>query len=263
MRLAPSASSIFVLLALGCAAAAPSRAQPRADGVRQISTLDALIGGAYESGARIDRLTGPNMIGLGTPNQLDGELIVLGEKAYAARVDETVRPLDAETRAPFAIAARFDADGRFNLETGDDYARAKERATRALRSANHIHAFVVEGSFQTMKVRSVPRQEPPYPPLTDVVEEQEIFRYTSIEGTMVGFRFPEYMERLNAPGYHFHFISDDRERGGHVLDFTVEEATLAFDAEQRFQMVLPEHELFRDADLSTHDETAVESVEKQ
>ena len=35
---------------------------------------------------------------------------------------------------------------------------------------------------------------------------------------MLGFRFPAYAEGIEVAGYHLHFISDDRARGGHVLD---------------------------------------------
>jgi len=35
---------------------------------------------------------------------------------------------------------------------------------------------------------------------------------------MVGFWILSYASSLNVPGYHFHFVSDDRRHGGHVLD---------------------------------------------
>jgi acetolactate decarboxylase len=35
---------------------------------------------------------------------------------------------------------------------------------------------------------------------------------------MVGFRFPAALGAVNVPGWHFHFVSADRRRGGHVLD---------------------------------------------
>ncbi|HET9184774.1 MAG TPA: acetolactate decarboxylase, partial [Solirubrobacterales bacterium] len=44
------------------------------------------------------------------------------------------------------------------------------------------------------------------------------FYRADVEGTMLGFRFPTYVEGIEVAGYHLHFISADRGRGGHVLD---------------------------------------------
>ena len=67
------------------------------------------------------------------------------------------------------------------------------------------------------RARSVPRQSPPYRPLTEVVAEQHVFELAGVAGTMLGFRFPDYVEGIEVSGYHLHFISEDRCRGGHVL----------------------------------------------
>jgi acetolactate decarboxylase len=42
---------------------------------------------------------------------------------------------------------------------------------------------------------------------------------------MVGFRFPEYAKGINVSGWHLHFLTKDRKRGGHVLDIKFEKAT--------------------------------------
>ena len=60
----------------------------------------------------------------------------------------------------------------------------------------------------------MPRQSPPYRPLTEVVADQHVFELADVAGTMLGFRFPAYAEGIEVGGYHLHFISDDRRRGG-------------------------------------------------
>jgi acetolactate decarboxylase len=79
-------------------------------------------------------------------------------------------------------------------------------------------AIRLDGRFDLVRARSVPRQEPPYRPLTEVVADQHVFELREVEGTMLGFRFPAYAEGIEVAGYHLHFISADRSRGGHVLD---------------------------------------------
>jgi acetolactate decarboxylase len=79
-------------------------------------------------------------------------------------------------------------------------------------------AIRVDGEFELVQARSVPRQRPPYRPLGEVVADQHIFELRELSGTLVGFRFPDYAEGLEVSGYHLHFISEDRSRGGHLLE---------------------------------------------
>ena len=75
----------------------------------------------------------------------------------------------------------------------------------------------LDGRFDLVRARSVPRQAPPYRPLAEVVADQHVFELADVEGTMVGFRFPAYVEGIEVAGYHLHFVDADRRRGGHVL----------------------------------------------
>ena len=46
----------------------------------------------------------------------------------------------------------------------------------------------------------MPRQSPPYRPLTEVVADQHVFELADVEGTMLGFRFPDYAEGIEVAG---------------------------------------------------------------
>jgi acetolactate decarboxylase len=94
------------------------------------------------------------------------------------------------------------------------------------------YAVKVSGQFMALKVRAPHRQSVPYPTLADALVDQVLFESQNISGTMVGFRLPNYLANSNAAGYHFHFISDDEQHGGHVLEcqgnaLTVEIDTIA------------------------------------
>ena len=58
----------------------------------------------------------------------------------------------------------------------------------------------------------------PYSNLADVLKDQSVFKFKNINGTMVGFKIPSYLQGVNIPGYHFHFLSEDKKSGGHTLD---------------------------------------------
>ena len=51
-------------------------------------------------------------------------------------------------------------------------------------------------------------------------------------------------------GYHFHFLSADRQRGGHLLDVAAGPLRLRVEALTDFHLALPESEAFLKADLS-------------
>ena len=55
----------------------------------------------------------------------------------------------------------------------------------------------------------------------------------------MGFRFPDHARGLNVPGYHFHFITDDRTAGGHVLDCRLARGELRVDREADLRLELP------------------------
>jgi len=87
--------------------------------------------------------------------------------------------------------------------------------------------------------RSVHRQVKPYPPLAEVAADQSVFTLSDVEGTLVGFRFPDYAKGLEVPGYHLHFITGDRTRGGHVLDCRLNRGILALERSSELHLELP------------------------
>ncbi|MBR4566951.1 acetolactate decarboxylase [bacterium] len=65
-----------------------------------------------------------------------------------------------------------------------------------------------------MHIRSERKQEEPYKPLVDVLRvDQTEKKLTNVEGTVVALYTPDYMGDLNAAGWHFHFITNDKTEG--------------------------------------------------
>ncbi len=80
-------------------------------------------------------------------------------------------------------------------------------------------------------------------------------------GTLVGFWAPEYSMALSVPGYHFHFISEDRTVGGHVLGMRASELTIGVHTERDLHLSLPETEEFLTADLRGEHAAALDKAE--
>jgi acetolactate decarboxylase len=130
-----------------------------------------------------------------------------------------------------------------------------------LPTRNVPHAIRIRATFSRLKVRSVPRQKKPYPPLSQVVKTQSEWQWRNVRGTLVGFWFPKYFSGMNLADYHFHFLSDDRKSGGHVLDGQMHNATIELQALRTFKMQLPQNRDFDSADLSTDQTAALHQAE--
>jgi acetolactate decarboxylase len=67
---------------------------------------------------------------------------------------------------------------------------------------------------------------------------------------LVGLWSPGFSSAFSVAGYHFHFLSADRQHGGHLLDVEADALQLKVEALTSFHLALPESEAFLKADLS-------------
>lgn len=229
------------------------------DTLVQVSTIDALLGGLYDGVADVGSLKDLGDLGIGTFDALDGEMILLDDQVYRVRDDGRAVIVPDEETTPFAAVTFFAPDREISVPPGTDLASFPSLVAP---SANLFHAFLVEGRFSAVRTRSVPEQQKPYRALVEVVKNQPTFEFNDVEGVLVGFYCPPFVKGINVPGYHLHFLTADRTAGGHVLGFTVEEASLKIDTLSRFILRLPESDDFADADLQKDRREELESVEK-
>jgi len=109
---------------------------------------------------------------------------------------------------------------------------------RLLPSPNLFYAIRMEGVFDYVKTRSVPKQEN-YRPLADVAKDQPVFEFQDVAGTLAGFNTPSFMGSINVPGLHLHFLSTDLTRGGHVLECRPRQARIGVQFISRLELSLP------------------------
>jgi acetolactate decarboxylase len=101
-----------------------------------------------------------------------------------------------------------------------------------------LYACRIDGRFKTVRTRSVPRQEN-YRPLVEVTRHQVESIKQNVSGTLVGFYNPPFISSVNVPGWHFHFISDDRTCGGHLLECELEAGRIELQHHSLMQLGLP------------------------
>jgi len=249
---------ITLVLLTGCSAQGKSDR----DILFQVSTIGALMKGVYDGDVAFNDLGKYGDFGIGTLQGLDGELVELDGEFYQVKLDGTVYPVPGDARTPFAVVTYFDDDRTFTLDKAVDLNQLQTYLDSALPTENVFYAIKINGKFSYMKTRSVPAQSKPYPPLTEAVKNQKIAEFNNIEGTMVGFRCPPYVDGVNVPGYHFHFLSGDRKMGGHVLDLKVDKVKIEVDDTANFTMVLPDNADFNRANLGKGEPEGLKQVEQ-
>jgi acetolactate decarboxylase len=227
----------------------------------QASTIGALLDGAYDGDLSFAELAERGDLGLGTLNGLDGEMIALDGDFFRADVDGRIHPVPAEAKTPFAVVTRFEPTIEGRTEGELSHAQLLERLDALVPDGAASCAIRLDGRFGLVRARSVPAQQPPYRPLTEVVAEQHVFELKDVAGTMLGFRFPAYAEGIEVGGYHLHFIAEDRTRGGHVLDSRSAGLRVRIDPSDDLHVELPPRVDLADPDLAASTHAAVAAVE--
>lgn len=206
----------------------------------QASTIGALLEGAFDGDLSFAELAEHGDLGLGTLNGLDGEMIALDGEFFRADVDGHINRIPAEEKTPFAVVAPFDPDIEDRLEH-DHSLEEIEAFLDSMTTGFESPSFAVrmDGIFNSVRLRSVPGQRPPYRPLTEVIGDQHVFDLEEVVGTMLGFRFPAWVEGIEVSGYHLHFITRDRSRGGHVLAASSDSIGVEVDLSSELHIELP------------------------
>lgn len=230
---------------------------PRATGDRevlyQVSTIDALMQGVYDGVQPVGEIRKHGDFGIGTFDALDGEMIVLDGVVYQAKADGRIHAVADSMTTPFATVTCFDRDLSATTERPMNFSVFSSTMGGQLPAKNMVYAVRMHGTFPLMKVRAIPAQHKPYPPLAEAAKNQSVSTYSQTTGTVVGFYTPVFFQGLNVAGYHLHFIRDDRKSGGHILDLTVPaNTTVEYDITPGFTMILPTSGDFTGVDLS-HD----------
>ncbi len=245
----------------GGKAVAPASSVNR-DRMTQISVINALMLGQYDGVISIEEMLDYGDFGLGTLDHLDGELIVLDGTAYRVGGDGNVVEVEPHRTTPFAVVTSLQIDDQFRCDTVASLAKLDQLLDERIGHQNDFIAIRVDGQFGTVTVRSVKRQEPPYQPLAAVARSQGVWTHEGLSGTLVGIRCPPWVHGINVPGFHWHFISDDRQVGGHVLACQIRGAQISYDVCNDWLVRLPDTQQFNALDLGLDLRAELKSVER-
>jgi acetolactate decarboxylase len=215
----------------------------------QTSLMTALLEGIYEGAVTYGELHRHGDFGLGTFNDLDGEMVGFDGAFYQLRADGYARPVTDGQKTPFAVVTFFQPDREMKISSRI----SKQDLLAQLESESEPNLFTaikISGSFEVIRTRTVQPQVRPFPPLTEATEHEAVKTFSDVRGTLAGFRTPAFAQGIGVAGFHMHFLREDRKAGGHALDYVIRDGIVQTARLNGFHVELPDTGDFRKSTLS-------------
>ena len=144
------------------------------------------------------------------------QALALGYSRKVISVGELLQ--EGETGVPFAAVAKLYGEQQFPLKCMPDITSIRTELTRKIEERfglNSMHIVRIDGEFEKVDARSEAPYRSHHITLKEVLgQTQKAFLFENIRGSLVGVYFPDYMDGINMPGWHLHFLSEDRLKGG-------------------------------------------------
>lgn len=215
----------------------------------QVSTSTALVEGVYGGVVTIAELKQHGSFGLGTFDGLDGEILSLDGHFYQVLGDGTVREARDDARVPFAVVTEFHAERAFISDRVESFDELTAQLDSRRNTGNLFFAARIDGHFAHIRTRALCKTVSGVS-LVEATAHQPEFALTDVSGTAVGFWTPLYARTINVAGWHFHFVTDDRTGGGHVLDCQGVQLRAQLQDLADVRIAMPETAAFLQADLT-------------
>lgn len=213
------------------------------------SPVNALVQGILREDKTLEQILMHGNFGLGTFDDLDGEMILLDGIFYQIRADGSVSVAPLEEGSPYACVTAFEVSQKVDVQGAVSYLDLQKRIDGLTLSKNLMYAIRITGHFSFIRARSVPKQHA-YRPLVDVAGDQKEFNFQEMQGVLVGFWTPDFMQSISVPGYHLHFLSLDRMHGGHLLDCSVHDFSIELQPIDQLVLDLPHSIEYLSANLN-------------
>ncbi len=199
--------------------------------VRTWGTLRGVLRDGDTSGkVRLSEATGPHSVGIGAPEGLAGEIVVLDGETWVAQADsaaraETLHPAPPDATATFLVMATVPrwvdlrTDGRLSLDELEQFVGVAAENNGLDTKAPF--PFLVEGRFSTIKLHILNGRCPFAPPNSDDEPGHDPVRVRADgkQGVLVGFYYDGPPGILTHAGKKLHvhaLLKDDRRTVGHV-----------------------------------------------
>ena len=231
----------------------------------QVSTLQALALGYSKAVINVEELLQEGDTGLGTFEDVNGEMIVMDGHCFRADQNGNITTVSSNTGVPFAAVAKLYGDQQFTLRNMPDITSVRAELTRKIEERfglNSMHVVRIDGVFEKVDARSEAPYRSHHITLKEVLgQTQKAFLFENIRGSLVGVYFPDYMDGINLPGWHLHFLAEDRSKGGHVFDVSILDGNAKVDRITSISIDFPKEAAFDTYSLKQDLQDEIKSVE--
>jgi acetolactate decarboxylase len=229
----------------------------------QYGIADAFVNGLYTGEYPVGALKQEGDFGLGAPDRIDGELTMDNGTVYQSKATgETIVAPDS-LRSSLAFVCFFRPDTSFVMSGARGQKEILQRLSGYLEHKNGMYAIRISGLFHHVKTRAFPPLTgDSFPPLASILDRQHFFDYDQVRGVLIGYRMPSWLAGINIEGFHFHFLSDDLKKGGHVLDFLGEDIRIEVAMLEEIRVAAPKGRGFEDFDFKRGNSPALNKVER-
>jgi acetolactate decarboxylase len=187
---------------------------------------------------------------------------MLHGKLYQTQYTGKTTLMNDTGKTPYAVVCFFHAGKVFRPHKQLNKTALFHYLDSVLTSQNRIYAIHIIGSFTYVKTRAFPPvQQKPYLPLAAMLDRQHFFEFHTITGDLVGYRLPAFLEGAHISGYHFHFLSDSKDQGGHLIDAVADDIIIEVDALSSYTVDLPQTTDFKNFDFKKDRKEEIKSVE--
>ncbi len=238
----------------------------------QVSTLQTLMLGYSRAVISVEELLTHGDTGLGTFANVDGEMILLDGICYRAMQNGDIKEAESERGVPFSVVSSMTEDISASENVSADFGLidSMDRLKTVLNNKiidlsgrNSMCMARIEGEFERVFARSVSACENDHTDLNMILKKnQRVFAFEKIKGILVCVCFPDYMDGINAAGWHVHFISEDRKYGGHVLDVVMKSGKGIISKIDSLEITLPDDPVFDAYSLKQVSEEEVKAAEQ-
>ncbi|HBJ77382.1 MAG TPA: hypothetical protein DDY68_06445, partial [Porphyromonadaceae bacterium] len=179
-----------------------------------------------------------------------------------------VQVMLGEEKTPFCQLSYFEEDYKTSISSLGSISQLTDKLNEIVlnkfHSLNYIYLVKISGKMKEVGVRSIKKQNPPYKTLEEVSKvDQYFYNYNDIEGTIIGVYCPIFMKNINANGWHFHYISSDHSKGGHLVSLKIDtDIIVKFDLTSNFSVQCPLNKEYQEMNFDIDLKEDIKKVEQ-
>jgi len=228
----------------------------------QVGNVMAFLKGVYDSDFSFAELAKKGDFGLGTFNRVDGEMVALDGTFYRIDGDGNACEASPSLCTPFSVVSNFEQVPAIPINNVSSLADLNKLLDTYIPTPNIFYMIRIDGVFDSVSLRSEACQPQPYSPLSETLPKlQKSFEVTDSVGTLVVTRCPAYSGGCTIPGYHYHYIDDAKQTGGHVFNLKLKSAQVMINPIRHFEMAVQDSPEFDAVDLDIDMAAALKKIE--